>query len=323
MDCTDFDHLGAVVVLTGFVQNATHLYTLRFLLGIAEAGFFPGIILYITYWFRAKDQARAYALFYLALPVSNILGAPVSGLIMDNIHWGGLEGWRWMLILEGLPAIVLGVITFFYLTDKPEQAKWLDENEKAWLKSELDRENAIKAPKQKHSILGVFKNKSVLHLSLVYITINFGLYGIGFWMPQIIKGLSADLSATKIGFLTMIPYLFAGVTMTLWGMHSDKTGERKWHAPIPPIVGALGLLGCAIVKDPVISLVFLSLTVMGLFSFFAPFWSIPNRFLAGASAAVGLALINSIGNFGGFLGPYIMGYTTGLTKLTQQAAYSF
>ncbi|PLR95910.1 MFS transporter [Bacillus sp. T33-2] len=312
---------GAVVVLTGFVQNATHLYILRFLLGIAEAGFFPGIILYITYWFRSKDQAKAYAMFYLALPVSNILGAPVSALIMDNINAFGWEGWRWMFILEGLPAILLGSVTFYYLTDRPEQASWLSEKEKSWLKTELENERSLKQPKGKHSIGKVFTDVKILHLSLIYITINFGLYGIGFWMPQIIKGLSQDLSTTQIGFLTMIPYIFAGVTMTFWGMHSDKTGERKWHAALPPIVGAAGLLGCAIVKDPAVSLVFLSLTTMGLFSFFAPFWSIPNRFLAGTSAAVGLALINSIGNFGGFLGPYVMGYTSNLTGSTSSGLF--
>jgi MFS transporter, ACS family, tartrate transporter len=312
---------GAIVILTSFVQSATHLYILRTLLGIAEAGFFPGIILYVTYWFRAKDQARAYALFYLALPVSNIVGAPLSTAIMDHVHWFGWEGWRWMFVVEGIPAILLGIVTFYYLTDRPEQAKWLNDKEKAWLKSELEKETSLKAPKQKHSILSVFKNKNVLHLALVYITINFGLYGIGFWMPQIIKGLSANSSTTQIGFITMIPYIFAGITMTLWGMHSDKTGERKWHAALPPIVGALGLLGCAVVKDPVISLVFLSLTTMGLFSFFAPFWSIPNRFLAGTSAAVGLALINAIGNFGGFLGPYIMGYTFQLTGSTTSGLF--
>ncbi|PLR75923.1 MFS transporter [Bacillus sp. V3-13] len=312
---------GLVVVFTGYVQNETHLYILRFLLGIAEAGFFPGIILYITYWFRTKDQARAYALFYLALPVSNIAGAPVSTWIMDNIHWFGWEGWRWMFVLEGLPAILLGIVTFFYLTDRPHQAKWLTEEEKAWLEAELEKEKSMKKPQEKHSIAKVFTNGKVLHLALVYITINFGLYGIGFWMPQIIKGLSSDLSSTQIGLLTMIPYIFAGITMILWGMHSDKTGERRWHAAIPPIIGAIGLAGCAIIKDPAISLVLLSLTTMGLFSFFAPFWSLPNRFLAGSSAAVGIALINSIGNFGGFFGPYMMGFTEEVTGSTSSGLF--
>jgi ACS family tartrate transporter-like MFS transporter len=307
---------GLVVVATGWVQNENHLYILRFLLGIAEAGFFPGIILYITYWFRSKDQARAYALFYLALPVSNIVGAPVSTWIMDSIHWFGWEGWRWMFVLEGLPAILLGIVTFYYLTDYPHQAKWLTDQEKAWLESEIEKEKSLKISHKKHTIRKAFTNVKILHLALVYIMINFGLYGIGFWMPQIINGLSEDLTSTQVGLLTMIPYIFVGIAMTLWGMHSDKTGERRWHAAIPPIIGAIGLGGCAIVKDPAISLVLLSLTTMGLFSFFAPFWSLPNQFFAGSSAAVGIALINSIGNFGGFLGPYIMGFTTQMTGST-------
>lgn len=304
---------GIIVVLMGFVENATHLYILRFLLGVAEAGFFPGIILYITYWFRSKDQAKAFAVFYTALPVSNIIGAPLSTWIMDSIHWFGWEGWRWMFVLEGLPAVLLGVITFFYLTDRPKQANWLTKEEKEWLETELERERQLKGHHEGHSILKVLRNGRVWLLAMVYIMINIGLYGIGFWMPQIIKGFSQQMTSTQVGLLTMIPYIFAGVAMIIWARHSDKTGERRWHAAIPPIIGAIGLSGCAMASDPVISLVYLSVTTIGLFSFFAPFWSIPNRFLTEASAAVGIAVINSIGNFGGFLGPYLMGYTKQLT----------
>ncbi|MDQ0218070.1 MFS transporter [Peribacillus cavernae] len=308
---------GLIVVLMSWVQNETHLYILRFLLGVAEAGFFPGIVLYITYWFRAREQARAYALFYIALPVSYIIGAPVSTWIMDTIHWLGWEGWRWMFFLEGIPAILLGIVTFFYLTDKPAKAKWLTQEEKDWLETELEAERKLKSQPEKHSILQVMRNRKILLLAMVYVTINVGSYGIGFWMPQIVNDFSDQMSNTQVGLITMIPYIIAAVVMVYWGLHSDKTQERRWHTAIPPVIGAIGLSGCAMVIDPVASLLLLSVATAGIFSFFSPFWSYTNGFLTDSTAPVGIAFINSVGNIGGFIGPYAMGFTVSMTGSPQ------
>lgn len=304
---------GLVVIITAWAQNATHLYILRFLLGVAEAGFFPGIILYITYWFRAKEQARAFALFMTALAASNILGAPVSTWIMDNIHWGGMPGWRWMFVLEGLPAIIMGIITFFYLTDRPEQAKWLSQEEKNWLIAELQKEHEAKQNVKKYTTKEILTNPRVWHLSFIYFTLVIGLYGIGFWMPTIIKAFSEKLSNTQVGLITVIPYIIGGIAMILWARRSDRTGERRFHAALPPIIGALGLIGAGMTSNPYVSIIMMAIATAGIYSFFGPFWSLPALFLSEAAAAVGIAVINSIGNLGGFVGPYVLGMLKGAT----------
>jgi MFS transporter, ACS family, tartrate transporter len=308
---------GIVVMATAWAQNEIHLYILRFLLGLAEAGFFPGIILYITYWFRAKEQARAFALFTTALAASNIIGAPVSTWIMDHIQWFGMQGWRWMFILEGIPAVIFGIITYFYLTDRPNDAKWLSQEEKDWLNAELQKEREAKLGVEQHSIRQVLKNPRVLRLSLIYFTLVTGLYGIGFWLPTIIKEFSQVLSNTQVGLITMIPYIIGAIAMIWWGRHSDRTGERRLHAAIPPLIGAIGLIGCGMISEPVTSLVFMAIATAGIYSFFGPFWSLPALFLTGSSAAVGIAFINSIGNLGGFLGPYMLGYLKDATGKMQ------
>ncbi|GIM48071.1 MFS transporter [Collibacillus ludicampi] len=298
---------GIVVVITAWAQNATHLYILRFLLGLAEAGFFPGIILYITYWFRAKEQARAFALFMTALAASNIVGAPVSTWIMDHIHWLGMPGWRWVFVLEGLPAIIMGIMTYFYLTDRPEDAHWLTQEEKEWLKTELQREHEAKQRVKQYTTAEVLTNSRVWHLSLIYFTQVLGLYGIGFWMPTIIKAFSKILTNTQVGLITMIPYIVGAAGMIWWARRSDRTGERRMHAAIPPIVGALGLIGAGMTSNPYVSIMMMAIATAGIYSFFGPFWALPAMFLSESAAAVGIAVINSIGNLGGFVGPYMLG----------------
>lgn len=312
---------GFVVILTAWVQNENHLYILRFILGIAEAGFFPGVILYITYWFRGKERARAVALFMMALPVSNIIGAPVTTWIMDNITWAGMEGWRWIFILEGIPAVILGIITIYYLTDRPEQAKWLTNEEKNWLISELEKDNKGKASNHNHKVKETFASKRVWRLSFIYLTLVTGLYGVGFWMPTIIKGFSNILTNTQVGLITMIPYILGGIAMTLWARRSDRTNERKMHAALPPLVGAFGLLGCALTTNPFLSIVMLSFVTIGIYSIFGPFWAIPSLFLTEFEAAVGIALISSIGNIGGFIGPYALGYVIDTTGSVTMGLY--
>jgi ACS family tartrate transporter-like MFS transporter len=305
---------GIVVIMTAWAQSAMHLYILRFLLGVAEAGFFPGIILYITYWFRAKEQARAVALFMTALAASNIIGAPVSTWIMDNIGWFGMPGWRWMFILEGIPAIICGVITYVYLTDRPDGARWLTAEERAWLTAELKREHEEKIARKQYTTAEVLKNPRVWHLSFIYFALVVGLYGIGFWMPTIIKSFANVLTNTQVGLITMIPYIVGGAAMIWWAKRSDRTGERRIHAALPPLIGAAGLLLCAFTDNPFFSIAMMAVATAGIYSFFGPFWALPALFLSESAAAVGIALINSIGNLGGFLGPYALGYlkeTTG------------
>ncbi|WNB92922.1 MFS transporter [Bacillus sp. NEB1478] len=312
---------GIVVILTAWAQSATHLYILRFLLGVAEAGFFPGVILYITYWFRAKEQARAFALFMTALAASNIIGAPLSTWIMDNISWAGMQGWRWMFILEGIPAIIIGIVTYYYLTDRPQEAKWLTKEEKEWLIQEIRHENEQKESNKHHSARQVLTNPHVWRLSFIYLTLVIGLYGIGFWMPTIIKSFSSILTNTQVGLITMVPYIAGGICMILWARRSDRSGERRMHTALPPLLGALGLIGAGMTTNPYLSVVMMSIATIGIYSFFGPFWSLPAFFLTGASAAVGIALINSIGNLGGFVGPYMIGYLNDLTGNMEAGLY--
>ncbi len=297
---------GVVVVVTAAATDATQLAALRFILGVAEAGFFPGIILYITCWFRKQELARAVALFMTALAVSNIIGAPLSTWILDNIHWFGIAGWRWLFILEGLPALALGVVTWFYLTDRPKDAAWLEAEEREWLSGVIAQENAGQ-PGTHRSSWSAFRDPRVWHLGAIYCAMTIGLYGLGFWMPQIIRSLNPAFSNFEIGLVMIVPYLAALCSMIAWSAHSDRTGERVWHAALPPLAGGIALASAGLVSSPVLAFVLIIVATVGIYCFFGPFWTLPAVFLAEAAAAVGIATINSIGNLGGFIGPSLVG----------------
>lgn len=297
---------GIVSVACGFVQNASQLYVLRFLLGVAEAGFFPGIIVYLTHWFRARELATTVALFTAAIPVSYIIGAPLSTWIMDTVHWFGWSGWRWMLVLEGAPAILGGIACFLYLTDKPKDAKWLTQQERDWLEAELENDRKARPAAAHLPLTQTLTNPRVLYLSLIYFVYQCGSLGVGYWMPQIISGFSTTLSHTQIGLIAMVPYIFATAAMILWSRRSDRKGERRLHSALPLAVAALGLLG-----NPYLSIAMIAITLAGLYAFKSPFWALPTLFLSRSTAAVSIAIINSIGNLGGFVGPFMIGYIKG------------
>ena len=298
---------GLVSLCTGFAQNAMHIYIVRFMLGVAEAGFFPGMILYLTYWFRQREQAQAVALFMAALPVSNVVGAPVSGLILDHIHWLGLSSWRWLLVLEAIPAIVFGVITWFLLPNGPEEAHFLHREEKDWLHAELSTESRRQKPVTASGALG---SGRVWHLAAIYFALIVGLYVMSFWLPQVVKGLSSHYSNTTVGLLVMIPHIVGLVVMLLVSRSSDRTGERRFHVAVPAVASAIALFTVNLVQEPVLSIVLLTVMTAGIYSFLGPFWALPNQFLTGYAAASGIALINSVGNLGGFVGPYMIGSLT-------------
>ena len=304
---------GIVSVLTAFVQTAEQLYVLRFLLGVAEAGFFPGIIVYLTHWFRAREQATTIALFTAAIPVSYLMGAPLSTWMMDNIDWLGLSGWRWMIILEGGPAILGGIATFLFLVDRPEQAKWLDPREKAWLIRELEADRKARPNVRHLSTLRTMLNPKVLFLSLIYFVYQTGSLGIGYWMPQIIKGLSGTLTNTEVGLIAMVPYALATVGMIVWSRNSDRTGERKLHSALPLLLAGAALAAVGTVETPWLAMALISAALTGLYAFKAPFWALPSLFLSRSTAAMSIAVINSIGNLGGFAGPYAIGLVKGST----------
>jgi ACS family tartrate transporter-like MFS transporter len=304
---------GVISVACGFVQNATHLYILRFLLGVAEAGFFPGIIVYLTYWFRQKELATTVALFTAAIPVSYIIGAPMSTWIMDNVNWLGWSGWRWMLVLEGIPAVLGGILCFLYLTDRPQQAKWLSQAEKDWLLGEQEKDRKSRPAAVHLDLKKTITNPRVLYLSFIYFVYQCGSLGTGYWMPQIIKSFSASLSHTQVGLIAMIPYLIATIVMIYWSRSSDRRNERRLHSAIPLGVAALAMLATGLVADPVVSITMISLSLAGLYAFKSPFWALPTLFLSRESASVSIAIINSIGNLGGFVGPFFIGYVKGTT----------
>ncbi|MGU7774798.1 MFS transporter [Burkholderia sp. MR1-5-21] len=302
---------GIVSVISAFVQNATQLYVLRFLLGVAEAGFFPGIIVYLTAWFRAKELATTVALFTAAIPVSYIIGAPLSTWIMDHVQWLQWSGWRWMLVLEGAPALIGGILCFLYLTDRPADAKWLTPAERAWLLNELANDRKARPNAQHFGSIKAMTNPKVLYLSFIYFVYQCGSLGVGYWMPQIIKGFSSTLSHTEIGLIATVPYVFATIAMVMWSRSSDRRGERRLHSAIPLAVAAIALLGAGLTTNPFVSIAMISLSLAGLYAFKSPFWALPTLFLSRSTAAVSIAVINSVGNLGGFVGPFAIGYVKG------------
>jgi ACS family tartrate transporter-like MFS transporter len=232
---------GILAMLTGLVHSVQQLYAVRFLLGLAEAGYFPGIALYLTYWFRQRDQAQAIALFLAGIPVTSILGAPVSGLILDHVHWMSISSWRWLLILEGIPAVVGGVLTYFLLPSRPAEAKFLSQEEKDWITADLAREEQKKLASHKISAVQALMNKRIWHLGLIGFTLNTGMYSMNFWMPQLVKSLSSGISNTLIGLLSMIPHLVGLPVMVVVSRSSDRKQERRFHAAIPAIVAGIAL----------------------------------------------------------------------------------
>ena len=300
---------GFVAMLGGFAQRSAHLYLVRFLLGVAEAGYFPGIMLYLTYWFRQRQLAQAVALFCTANPMANIIGAPFSGVILDHIHWFGLSSWRWLLILEGLPAIVGGICTYFLLPTRPAEAKFLTSDEKEWIRRELAREEQEKLAGCRLTTSQALMHGKVWHLTVIYFAAMTGLYSMIFWMPQLLKSLSNQYSNTLVGLLVMIPYLVGLPVMILVGRSSDRKFERRYHAAIPLIIAAASLmfLGSNVASSVFVSVILWCIAASGIMSVWGPFWSLPNEFLTGFSAAAGIALINCFGNLGGFVGPYAIG----------------
>lgn len=289
-----------------FIQSETSFYVLRFLLGAAEAGFFPGIILYLSYWFPARHRAGVVSLFMAAAPLSVALGSPISSALLEMNGIMGLHGWQWMFIIEAIPAVVLGIVVLFYMTDRPEKAKWLPEDERNWLVAQMNEERASKQTAAKHGILAGLADIRVLALALVYFGTSAGLYTLGIWAPQIIK--SFGLSTLAVGLLNAVPPTIAVVAMILWARHSDKTGERTWHVVIACLVAAAGLALAGGATSVVAVIAALSLVNVGISAAKPPLWAMPTMFLSGSAAAVGIATINSIGNLGGFVGPWVIGW---------------
>jgi MFS family permease len=297
---------GLISAATAFVVGPASFGIMRFLLGLGEAGFTPGVFLYFTYWFPARVRGTATAAFLLGIPIANIIGAPISSSLLSLDGVAGLHGWQWLLILEGLPATLLGFVCFFTLTDKPDEAKWLSPEERKWLAEVLASERQVIAAKHSSKLKDAFTNWRVLVCAAVNLCAIIGSVGLGLWMPQIIKGLG--FGVVTVGFLTAIPYVCGAITMMLWARLSDKGGERSWFVAAALLLGAVALIVCGYAtSSAVISIVALCGAVVGIMCYQSTFWPIPSSFLTGSAAAGGLAVIVSIGNLGGFVGPYLIG----------------
>jgi ACS family tartrate transporter-like MFS transporter len=310
---------GLISGAMAFVTGPNSFYALRFLLGAAEAGFFPGIILYLSFWFPARQRAAVTAIFMAAAPLSTVLGSPVSGALLEMHGLLGISGWQWMFIIEAIPALILGVVVLFYMTDRPEQAKWLSDEERNWLVNAMNDEAAKKSGTAAHSIWQGLADLRVLALSLVYFGTSAGLYTLGIWAPQIIKEFG--LSSLQVGFLNALPGIVAIIAMVWWARHSDRSGERTWHVVGACILSAIGLVLAGVAGSVIAVLLALTLVNIGISSAKPPLWSMPTLFLSGSAAAAGIATINSIGNLGGFVGPAMIGWIKDLTGSFQGGLY--
>ncbi|NDC60494.1 MAG: MFS transporter [Betaproteobacteria bacterium] len=302
-----------------FIQTETQFYVMRFLLGLAEAGFFPGIILYLTYWYPAHRRGRIISLFMTGIPLAGVVGGPVSGWIMKSWdQYLGMQGWQWMFFLEAIPAVLFGVIVYFYLNDRIQDAKWLTDEERAMLAKRIadEDQHVTHMP-----ILEVLKNKRVWVMSSIYFSMAMSLYGVSFWLPTLIKGMGVT-DNFSIGLLSAIPWFAGAIAMVLFGRSADRHKERRWHVVTPMLMAATGLtLSVVLASDVYLSFMALILACMGIVSAIPLFWSLPTAFLAGAAAAAGIAAINSIANLAGFLAPYLVGWLKQATQSTDSGMY--
>jgi len=296
---------GIVTALVGFVHTPRQFYTARFALGMAEAGFFPGIIVYLTHWFCRHDRTKAVAAFMAAIPLSNLIGSPIAGKILA-IQWLGLPGWRWLFILEGLPAVLFGIVTLLYLTDRPSQATWLSADERRWISDELDRERLHKGVGL--TIWQALRHPNVAVLTIIYFLCTSSLYGFTIWLPTIIKRASG-FSNGIVTLIVMLPYIGGLVATLVNGWHSDRTQERHWHTALPIFLAAASLLLAVVYESQLwTQLAFFTLFATSLNAYQPCFWALPTATLSESAAAASVGLINSIGNLGGFVGPYLLGY---------------
>lgn len=302
---------GIISALTMFVTTPAMFYVMRFLLGAAEAGFFPGIILYLTYWFPASRRGRMTTLFMTAIALSGLIGGPISGWIMknfDGVHnW---HGWQWLLLLEGIPSVIVGLVVLMMLDDRIAKAKWLTQDERELLARNIAADNVEKEDPPLGKILS---SPKVWLMSLIYFSFVMGLYGVSFWLPTIIKSMGVS-DALQVGLLSAIPYGAAVIGMLVTARSADRTGERRWHIAIPAFIGAIGLvLSVVWASNTTLAMVGLTLATMGILTTLPLFWSLPTAFLAGTGAAAGIAMINSLGNLAGFLSPYLVGWLKQVT----------
>ncbi|MDM0112558.1 MFS transporter [Variovorax sp. J22R133] len=297
---------GIITGAQAFVGGETSLNIVRLLLGIAEAGFFPGIIFYLTLWFPSAYRARICGLFMFAIPISTVIGAPISGLLLNLDGMGGLHGWQWMFIIEALPALLLTFGVLYYLTDRPADANWLNAQEKAWLQRRLDEERASRESAHHMSWKQSLTNPRVIGFGLLYMAAVIPQYGLSFFLPQIVKAFGG-LGHMEVGLITALPYAVGAIGMVVWSRHSDATGERKWHTAIPLITIVVGLLMAAMLPSPAMKMAALCVAGFGFFAVLPIFWTLPTAYLSGAAAAAGIAAINSIGNLGGYFGPKVFG----------------
>ncbi|CAO4178477.1 MFS transporter [Methylorubrum populi] len=291
---------------TAFVVGEWSFYLVRVLLGLAEAGFFPGIILYLTYWFPARQRAGIVGTFMMAVPLSAAIGAPLSGLVMSLADGAlGLAGWQWLYLLEAAPSLLLGIAALFALTDRPEAASWLSETERATLMARMAEDHRSRPGRTAHLGRALVAPR-ILGLGLVYFGLSTGVYAVGLWLPQIVSAFGFSLVAT--GFVTAIPYIVSALGMVAWTRRSDRTGERRRHTAIPTIGAGLALLAASQAGTPFLTIVALSLAALGIFAALPTFWTLPTSLLSGSAAAGGIALINALGSIGGFAGPAMMGW---------------
>ncbi len=314
---------GIVATARTFVPNETVLIVLRFLLGVAEAGFFPGILLYLTFWFPQRDRARIVALFMTAVPLSTALGSTLSSLLIeygDNVF--GLSGWRFMFLVQGLPALLLAAATWFYLTDRPEQARWLSAEERSWLATELAEEQRSVQRTEHWTVRRSLTHPRILGLAAIYAGIVYGLYALGFFLPTIVAGFQQQYgthySVVQRGLITAVPYVIGAVAMVWWGRHGDRTGERRRHVALPAIIGGLAIPVALYLENSFAAMSAVTVCAVGVLAALPTFWALPSAFLSGAAAAGGIALINSLGNVSGFAAPYLTGWLADLTG-TQRA----
>ncbi|MFP3124781.1 MFS transporter [Ectobacillus funiculus] len=305
-----------IAVAMAFVKTPMQFYTARFLLGVAEASFYPCMVAYLSGFYQTKHHAKAIAGFMLAIPGANALGAPLSTFLL-GVNWLGMEGWQWLFVLEAIPSLILGVVCYFYLDDTIEAVKWLNKDEKQWLIDVTTKENLEKQQVKHYTFAQALKDRDVLILSAGYFCWMVGYYGINMFLPTISKGLSetTGLSTQNMGWILGLMYVCAMVALFLVGNHSDKKNERRWHVAVCLIVSAIAMMISSYVASTsiVLSFVFLTIALCGAFGAYSPFWAIPPSFLTGAAAGGAIALINSIGNLGGFFGPYIVGYIKDIT----------